>query len=128
MHSNIQGIVDYAWPTTVKACQRCHGMVNCSRLHVPRLSDKMRPVTSPFSRKRTLTETPELRKPFDQDKAAIQAKVILAAFDTKTPVFLITDASDIALEELVTHDRKGIPLAWLSKTLSPAEQKGHANE
>ena len=52
----------------------------------------------------------------------------LAAFDQTKPVFLITDASDVAWGALVTHDRGGIPLAWLSKTLLPAEQKWPANE
>ena len=128
MHSNVQGIVDFAWPTTVKAWQRFHGMVNFYRLHVPRLSDIMKPVTSLFSRKGTVTETPELRNAFDLAKAAIQARVNLAAFDLKKPVFLITDESDVAWGALVTHEKKGIPLAWLSKTLSPAEQKWPANE
>ena len=41
---------------------------------------------------------------------------------------LITDASDVAWGALVTHDLNEIPLAWLSKTLSPAEQKWPANE
>ena len=35
MHSNVQGIIDFAFPMTVKALQRFHGMVNFYRLHVP---------------------------------------------------------------------------------------------
>ena len=46
MHSNVQGILDYAYPLTVKAWQRFHGLINFYRLHVPRLSDIMKPVTS----------------------------------------------------------------------------------
>ena len=128
MHSNVQGIVDFAWPTTVKAWQRFHGMVNFYRLHVPRLSDIMKPVTSLFSKRGKVAETPELREAFNQAKAAIQEKVNLAAFDTSKPVFLITDTSVVAWGALVTHDRQGIPLAWHSKTLSQAEQKWPANE
>ena len=51
MHSNVQGILDYAFPTTVKAWQRFHGMVNFYRLHVPRISDIMKPVTRLFRKK-----------------------------------------------------------------------------
>lgn len=128
MHSNVQGIIDFAWPTTVKAWQRFHGMVNSYRLHVPRLSDIMKPVTSLFSKKGKVAETPELRQAFAMAKAAIGERVNLAAFDPARPVYLITDASDVAWGALVTHDRNEIPLAWLSKTLSPAEQKWPANE
>ena len=128
MHSNVQGILDYAFPTTVKAWQRFHGMLNFYRLHVPRLSDIMKPVTGLFSKKGKVAETPELREAFNRAKEAIREKVNLAAFDPANPVFLITDASDIAWGALVTHDKAGVPLAWLSKTLSSAEQKWPANE
>ena len=43
MHSKVQGILDYTRPTTVKAWQRFHGMVNFYRLHAPRLLDIMKP-------------------------------------------------------------------------------------
>ena len=127
MHSNIQGIIDYSWPTTVKAWQRFHGMVNFYRLHVPRLSDIMTPVTSLFWKKGTIKETPELRQAFNEAKEAIKQRINQAAFDPARPVFLITDASDVAWGALVTHDGHEIPLAWLSKMLSPAEQKWPAN-
>ena len=88
----------------------------------------MKPVTILFAKKGKVTETPELRKAFKQAKAAIRAKINLAAFNPARPVLLITDASDVAWGGLVTHDQNEIPLAWLSKTLSPAEQKWPANE
>lgn len=128
MHSNVQGILDFVYPTTVKAGQRFHGMINFYGLHVPWLSDIMKHVTSLFAKKRSIKETPELRKAFNEAKEAIGRKINLAAFDPAKPVFLITDASDVAWGALVTHDRNEIPLAWLSKTLSPAEQKLPANE
>ena len=55
-------------------------------------------------------------------------KINPVAFDPARTVFLITDASDVAWGALVTHHLHEIPLAWLSKTLSPAEQKWPANE
>ena len=128
MHSNVQGILDFAYPLTVKAWQRFHGIVSFYRLHVPRLSDIMKPVTSLFSKKGTMKETPELRQAFDKAKEAITQKINLAAFDPARPVFLITDTSHVAWGALVTHDRNEIPLAWLSKTLTLAEQKWAANE
>ena len=128
MHSNVQGILDFAYPLTVKAWQPFHGMVNFYRLHVPRLSDIMKPVTSLFSKKGSLKETAELRQAFNDAKDAIKQKINLAAFDPARPVFLITDVSDVAWGALVTHNLQEIPLAWLSKTFSPAEQKWPANE
>ena len=128
MHSNIQGIIDFARPTRVKAWQGFHGMVNFYRLHVPRLSDIMKPVTSLFSKKGTKKETPELRQAFNEAKEATKQRINLAAFDPARTVFLITIAQDMAWGALVTHDRHEIPLSWLSKTLLPAEQKWPANE
>ena len=118
MHSNVQGIIDFVFPTTVKAWQRCHGMVNFYRLRVPRLSDITKPVTSLFAKKGIVKETPGLRRAFNEAKDAIKKRINLAAFDPARPVILITDASDVAWGALVTHDRNEIPLAWLSKTLS----------
>ena len=123
MHSNVQGILDFAYPLTVKAWQRFLGMINFYRLHVPRLSVIMKPVTSLFSKKGSIKETPELRRAFNDAKGAINRKINHAVFDPARPVFLITDAKDVAWGALVTHDLPEIPLAWLSKTLSPAEQK-----
>ena len=128
IHSNVQGILDFAYPLTVKAWQRFHGMVNFYRLHVPRLSDVMKPVTSLFSKKGTIKETTELRQAYNNAKEEIKQKINLAVFDPARPVFLIGDASDVAWGALVTHSLHEIPLAGLSKTLSPAEQKWPANE
>ena len=50
MHSNVQGILDYAYRQTVKAWQQFHGMVNFYRLHDSRLSDIMKPVIDLFSK------------------------------------------------------------------------------
>ena len=128
MHSNVQGILDFPYPLTVKAWQRFHRMINFYRLHVPRLSDIMKAVTSLFYKKGCIKETLELRWAFKDAKEAINQKINLAALNPARPVFLITDASDVAWRALVIHDLHEIPLAWLSKTLSPAEQKWPANE
>ena len=103
-------------------------MVNFYLLYVSRLSDIMKPVTSLFSKKGTIKETSELRQAFNEATEAIQQKINLAAFDPARPVFLIADASDVAWGALGTHDLGEIPLAWLSKRLSPAEQKWPANK
>ena len=81
MHSNVQGILDYVYPLTVKAWQRFHGMINFYRLHVPRLSDIMKPVTSLFSKKGSIKETTELRQAFNDAKEAIRQRINLAAFN-----------------------------------------------
>ena len=128
MHSNVQGKIDYTWPTTVKSLQQFHGMVNFYLLPVLRLSDIMKPVTSLLSKKGSVKETPQVRISFNEAKEAIERKVNLAAFDPARPVFLVTHAFEVAWGALVTHDCNEIPLAWLSKTHSPAEQKWPANE
>lgn len=83
----------------------------------------MKPVTSFFAKKGRVNETTELRQAFNESKEAIKQKINLGAFDPARPVFLITVASGVAWGALVTHDLCESPLAWLSKTLSPAEQK-----
>ena len=88
----------------------------------------MKPVTSPLSKKGSKKETTELRQAFNDTKEAIRQKIKLAAFNPTRPVYLITDASDVAWGALVTHNLSEVPLAWLLKTLSPAEQKCPANK
>ena len=65
MHSNVQGILEYAYLQTVKAWQRFHGMVNFYRLHVSRLSDIMKPVTDLFSKKGKINQTPDVPKLYE---------------------------------------------------------------
>lgn len=128
MHSNVLGIVDCPWPTTVKAWQRVHGIVHSYRLNVPCLSHIIKLVKSLFSKKGKVAKPLELREAFNEAKAVIRGKLDLAGYDCAKPVVLTTDPSYVAWRALVAHDRQGIPLTWLSKILSPAEQKSPANE
>ena len=56
----------------------------------------MKPVTSLFSKKGNVKEKLALRKAFNEAKEVIQRKVNPTAFDLARPVFLVTDASDVA--------------------------------
>jgi hypothetical protein len=129
MHSNVQGILDFAPPTTVKAWQRFHGMINFYRQHVPTISNLVKPITMVFSRKGKVPMTPDLQKSFDMCKQEIAKKLSLESLDPALPVYLITDASPFGWGAYVTQDRslKSPGLAWLSGTFSPAEQRWHQN-
>jgi hypothetical protein len=130
MQSNVQGILDFVFPSTVKAWQRFHGMINFYRLHIPRVSEVAKPITAVFNKKGGIEETPALRHAFDEIRRLISEKISLASFDPAKPVFLVTDASPVGWGAFVTQDRSlATPgNAWLAGTLSPAEQRWAQNQ
>jgi len=130
MMSHVQGILDFTLPTTVKAWQRFHGMVNFYRLHITALSNMAKPITAIFNKKGKIEPTDELKTAFSLIKKAIAERMELTAFDPSLPVYLNTDASPYGWGAIVTQNRdlKRPGLAMLSGTFTPAEQAWKQNE
>lgn len=130
IESHTQGITDFSLPTTVKAWQRFHGMVNYYRLHVPVISTLAKPITAVFGKRGKIEPTPELVKAFNDIKEEIAKKLELESLEPGKPVHLVTDASPVGWGAYVTQDPtfKSPGIAWLAGTFTPAEQAWHQNE
>jgi hypothetical protein len=69
--------------------------------------------------------TPDLHRAFDECKASLSRATVLAHPDPSAPPALVTDASTSAMGAVLQQrvNNTWQPLAFVSKKLSPAEQK-----
>ncbi|CAL8105367.1 unnamed protein product [Calicophoron daubneyi] len=122
----IQAILDYPEPTTLRQVQQFHGLVNFYRRFIPHCASLIQPLTDLLRgppRKFTFPDT--ARQAFHVLKAALAGVTRVTHYQPEAPVSLTTDASDKAvgavLQQFVNHAWE--PLAFFSRRLRPTESR-----
>ncbi|KAI7201342.1 hypothetical protein KC365_g18742, partial [Hortaea werneckii] len=120
----VQSIEEWPTPKTVKDIQAFLGLANYNRKFVEGYSKLATPLTSLTKKDIKFVWTEKQEKAFQQLKKACIQSPTLMLFDTKKPVQVETDASDLAIGACLTqeHNGKRHPVAYYSRKMTPAEQ------
>ena len=111
----VRTLLEMRAPITNKELQRLIGLFAYYARWIPSYSDKIRPLI-----KSTLPLSSDALFAFDVLKQAL-ASAALHPIDNTLPLTVETDASDFAIAG--TLNQEGRPIAFHSRTLSPAEQR-----
>ena len=89
----VQGIVDYARPTSQKETLRYLGMLNYYRRSLPNIATVLQPLYEAATRKlekgQKFEWNPTLQKAFDTSKTRLKNHALLVHPDTKAPLAIV---------------------------------------
>ncbi|PAA52294.1 hypothetical protein BOX15_Mlig007858g1 [Macrostomum lignano] len=127
--SLIEKIKTFPVPQTVKQLQSFLGLANFYRTHIAGYSRVVQPLLSIVkntSKPNKFVWTNAAQTAFEKLKQLLSTDILLVHPNPRKPYFLHTDASDTAIGAVLSqlddsnHQR---PVAYISKTLSPTEQR-----
>jgi len=117
-------------PKTVSQLRRFLGMLNFYRRFLPHAASSQTPLHEVLSGPKVkgshpVTWTDALVAAFNERKASLSRAALLAHQDSTAPLALVTDASTTAMHAVLQQLVQDVwqPLAFLSRKLSPAQQK-----
>ncbi|KAJ1300254.1 hypothetical protein OPQ81_005083 [Rhizoctonia solani] len=121
----ISKVVDWATPRTVRGVQEFLGFTNFYRRFIKSFSNRAHPLYNLLRKDVAWKWGDEEDKSFQDLKTALVDSPVLIQPDISKEFFLECDASDYATGAILSQkgsDDKLHPVAFLSKTLSPAER------
>lgn len=122
----VEAVENWPLPKTPKELKSFLGTISYYRRFIPGFAQIAKPMTSMLRGKNKLiVSTPEYEEAFAKLKEIMSSKLLLIYPDFDKPFILTTDASNYAIGAVLTqlvdgHER---PIAYLSRTLSKAEEK-----
>ena len=122
----VEAIKKVAPPTTIKELQRFLGMVNYYRRFIRKAAHHLFYLFECLGNKpKKLDWSKEMQQSFDAIKSALSNAAMLSHPDSKLPLAITSDASDVAIGAVLEQrGPKGWePLAFFSKKLSTSQQK-----
>lgn len=121
----IEAINDAPTPSNVTQLKSFIGLINYYGSFVPNLATVLYPLYQLLKENQPWTWTEECEIAFKKIKRILTSAPILVHYRPGMPLKLITDASEYGLGAVITHifpDNKESPIAYASRTLSPAEK------
>lgn len=121
---NVEAILNFPTPKDIKGVQSFLGMVNFYRRFIPFAADLTKPLTLLLKKGMTFNWTTETQQAFEQLKQHLGNSPLLVFPDFSKVFYLYTDASNHAVGAVLeqVHDKYRRPIAYMSKTLNPAQQ------
>lgn len=122
----IEAIVNWPLPKSPKELKSFLGTISYYRRFIPRFAHIAKPMTSKLRGKTKVVEIDDVyKKAFDELKKIMTSELLLAYPDFDQPFILTTDASNVAIGGVLSQSIEGKekPIAYLSRTLSKAEEK-----
>ena len=125
LQSKVKAVENYPTPKTIKELMAFNGMVNYYHRFLPNLASIMSPLYDTLKGKpKKLLWTEILENAFQETKKCLAKATLLTYPQSKFPLTLTTDASDIAiggvLEQTLPNGRQ--PIGFFSRKLTDAEQ------
>ena len=116
----VKAISDLPTPKNAKDICRILGMVQYLARYIPNLTSIAHPLQNLQKKDVPFTWAESQKTAFQKLKDAIAGSPTLAIYDHKKELTLENDASEYGIGSVLLQERK--PLAYASRTLSPAEQ------
>ena len=124
--NKIQAIKNWPLPKSPKELKSFLGTVSYYRRFIPRFAHIAKPMTSKLRGKnKTILVDDAFKKAFEELRNIMTANLLLSYPDFNQPFILTTDASNVAIGGVLSQIMEGKerPIAYLSRTLSKAEEK-----
>ena len=120
-----QAIEALSPPTNVTELRTVLGMFNYLAKFLPDLSATMKPMSNLLKSDVQWMWTPHQEKAFKSAKELVRNAVTLSYFDPQLPTTVSADASSYGLGAVLLqqHGEFSKPVAYCSRTLTPAEQR-----
>lgn len=129
--SEIQPVLDYPVPKTVKDVRRLLGLAGFYQKFLSNYSEITTPITNLLKKgAKKFTWTVEANVALDKLKAALVSAPVLANADFTLPFIIETDSSDLAVGAVLVQVQNGVrkPIAYYSKKLSSTQRRYSATE
>lgn len=121
----VEAIQDAPRPRNLTGLRSFLGPMNYYSKFLPNLSTTLSPLYVLLNKKQKWEWSTAQAKAFQIAKEALQGDALLVHFDTKKPLVLACDASQYGIGAVLSHimdQGHKRPIAYISRTLSPAEK------
>jgi hypothetical protein len=127
---NVQPILDATAPTTVTEVQKFLGMINYYAEFMEDLASIAEPLRELTRKDVSFAWTPTRQLAFDTLKSMAAQKLQNFIFDSNSPTFVTTDASDVGLGAVLSQIQNGqeVPIALAAHSLNSAERNYSTSE
>ena len=123
--AKVRAIKEAPEPQNLTQLRSFLGIVNYYSKFMPNLSTKLAPLYSLLNKQQKWHWDAEQVQAFQAAKDALQADSLIVHYDTTKPLLLACDASEYGIGAVLSHIVNGSeerPVAYISRTLSPAEK------
>lgn len=116
-------ILEIEPPRDVKEVQSFCGLINYYSKFMPRLADLLRPIYALVKKGRKFKWSNECQTAFDTVKREMATDVVLAHYEPRNRLILVTDASEHSISAVLLTVIQGQerPLAYWARTMNQAE-------
>ena len=121
----VRAIKEAPQPKNISELRSFLGLINYYYKFLPNLSANLTPLYTLLNKKQTWHWGAEQKQAFQTAQEALQTDALLVHYDPTKPIVLACDASQYGIGAVLSHvmeDKLERPIAYISRTLSPAEK------